>query len=112
MTKRSGLAAALIACYVFIGGVLFVAGGWKILLFLAVFIGAGKLLWRFPWFRKGVRMQSPSNVEQTATILEYRHALEEVVAPHDGQCSECKKVAQSALDRLNRKDFVEQVLEG
>ena len=44
-------------------------------------------------------------------VLEYRHALEEVTTVHDGQCPECAKVAQSALDRLNRHDFIEQAQE-
>jgi hypothetical protein len=45
-----------------------------------------------------------------AENAEYEHALEEVVAC--GKCEDCKTVAQSALDGLNREDFLDMILEG
>lgn len=44
-----------------------------------------------------------------ATLLEYQHALEHVIKC--GSCEDCKVLAQSALDGVNREMCLEMVFE-
>lgn len=62
----------------------------------------------------------PEVVELLAKIGEYEHALEHVTDPHVNTipfmppqpvCSDCQRLARSALDGVNRADFREQVNE-
>lgn len=42
-----------------------------------------------------------------AQILEYEHALEHVI--ECASCEQCDRLAQSALDGVNRKEFLDIV---
>lgn len=42
-----------------------------------------------------------------AQILEYEHALEHVI--DCGSCEQCTRLAQSALDGISRKDFLDAI---
>lgn len=57
--------------------------------------------------------------ELQAKVMEYEHVLGHVVDPHpvpgatpQTACSECQRMAQSALDGTYRDDFREEVLDG
>lgn len=53
-----------------------------------------------------------SREELEAEILEYRHALEEVVdCMTEPGCEDCRAMAQGALDGLNREMCLEMVRE-
>lgn len=41
-------------------------------------------------------------IEVLATIAEYVHALEHIAEAHEGGCEDCRRLAQSALDGVNR----------
>lgn len=51
----------------------------------------------------------PKIEELQAQILEYEHAIEHVTDDHTGKphCEDCQRLCQSALDGVNRADFLE-----
>jgi hypothetical protein len=51
-----------------------------------------------------------STAELVAVILEYEHALSHVAEDHDGACSSCQRLAESALNGDGEPDFLDQAV--
>lgn len=59
---------------------------------------------------EGLAEATELTVELRATILEYEHALEHAADTgphHTTACPDCQRLCQSALDGVNRADFLE-----
>lgn len=62
--------------------------------------------------------KNASREELLAAVLEYEHALQHAIDPHPvpgapphDACPDCQRLCQSALDGVNRADFLEWATE-